>query len=570
MKRNSWITLSAIALCSTTVFAQQTRPDSGTLLEPQRQIPTLPPPGGAPTVVVPPAPPAAAFNPALRVTPTAFRIQGNTLFPESELLPLVNEYVGKPTDMEGLLKAAAAVRRYYRDRGYLLTEAYLPQQQFPAGSGTVIIRVLEARVGKVAVKVEGEGISESLAGRIVRNHLHTGDYISEYSLDKPVLLLRDLAGFDATASVEPGANVGEADITVIVKPYGPKFDGLLGVDNYGVRSAGEARAYVNANVNNLLGWGDSLNLRAQTSERQDTNLYRIGYAIPVNGYATKLGLSATRTDYSLGKQFAPLGASGDATIYGVSLTHPFIRSRSNNVLAGITLEHKDLNDDTITPPSSAERKVDTVRLSLLGNFVDNVTLGSFNSYALNYTAGKVDLDQTTFAIDQGAAGLGTAGHFSKVNIEYLRTTYVSAKGRISASLQAQLASKNLTSAEKFALGGPTGVRGYPVGEAVGDSGAVINLEYQHQLGDFGTGIPLAASVFYDWGHIKYNQDNPTGVAGANPNTENLSAAGLGLTVGGFGKYLLTTQLAWRLDRAPAGGEPDRKPRLWISLQKWLP
>jgi hemolysin activation/secretion protein len=562
--------LSAIALCTTSVFAQQTRPNSGTLLEPQRQIPTLPAPGGAPTVVVPPAPAAAAFNPAVRVTPTAFRIQGNTLFSEAELLPLVNEFVGKPTDMEGLLKAAGAVRRYYRDRGYLLTEAYLPQQQFPAGSGPVTIQVLEARVGKVAVQVEGEGISESLAGRIVRNHLHPGDYISEYSLDKPVLLLRDLAGFDATASVTPGSAVGEADITVIVKPYGPKFDGVIGLDNYGVRSAGELRGYVGANVNNLLGWGDSLNVRAQTSERQDTNLYRIGYAVPINGYATKLGLSVTKTDYALGKQFAPLGASGDATIYGISLTHPFIRSRANNVLGGITVERKDLHDDTTTPPSSAERRVDSVRLSVLGNWVDSVTMGSFNSYALNFTSGKVDLDPTTRAIDQGAAGLNTEGNFSKVNVEYLRTTYLSAKGRISAALQAQIASKNLTSAEKFALGGPTGVRGYPVGEAVGDSGAVINLEYQHQLGDFGTGIPLAASVFYDWGHIKYNENNPTGVAAANPNTENLSSAGLGFTMGTFGKYLLTTQVAWRLDRAPAGGEPDRHPRVWVSLQKWLP
>jgi hemolysin activation/secretion protein len=194
-------------------------------------------------------------------------------------------------------------------------------------------------------------------------------------------------------------------------------------------------------------------------------------------------------------------------------------------------------------------------------------MGSFNSYALNYTAGKVDLDPVTFAIDQGAVGAHTAGHFNKVNVEYLRTTYLSANARISASLQAQLASKNLTSAEKFALGGPTGVRGYPVGEAVGDSGALINLEYQHQLGDFGTGIPFAASLFYDWGHIKYNQDNILAQA---TNTENLSSLGFGFSVGGYGKYLLTTQLAWRLDRAPAGGEPDKRPRLWLSLQKWLP
>jgi hemolysin activation/secretion protein len=565
VKRTTWLTLSALTLCAAPALAQQARPDAGTLLEQQRQRPMLPQPGGAPTIVVPPAPAAAPFDNSVRVTPAAFRIQGNTLFGEAQLLPLVAQFVGKPTDMEGLLKAAADVRRFYRDRGYLLTEAYIPQQQFAAVGGTVTIQVLEARVGRVAVRVEGEGVSQAQAERIVHGHLHTGDYISEYTLDKPVLLLRDLAGFDATASVEPGANVGEADITVLVKPYGPRVDGDIGVDNFGVRSAGQVRAFADANINNLSGNGDTLKLRAQTSERNDTNLYRIGYSLPVGPYATKLGLSVARTDYALGKQFAALGATGEATIYGLSAIHPFIRSRSNNVLGALTLERKDLNDRTTTPPSNADHRVDAVRLSLLGNFVDNLTLGSFNSYALNLTHGHVDMDAATLALDQGAVGTRTAGSFNKLNLEYLRTTYVSTAGRITGSLQAQLASKNLTSAEKFALGGPYGVRGYPVGEAVGDEGAIVNLEYQHQLPGFGLGIPMSASVFYDWGHIKYNHSN---TIAANPNTETLSSAGLGFTVGTFGKYLLTTQVAWRLDRAPAS-DPDKRPRVWLSLQKWL-
>lgn len=569
MKRNTWLSLSVLALGALPALAQQTRPDSGTLLQQPRTIDILPAPGGPPAVVVPPAPPAAPVDKSIQVTPAAFHIEGSTLFSEAQLQPLVTDWVGKPTDMDGLLQAAAAVRRFYRDHGYLLTEAYLPQQQFAREGGTVVIQVLEARVGKVSVRVEGEGISESLATRIVATHLHHGDAISEYSLDKPVLLLRDLAGFDATASVEPGANVGEADITVSVKPYGPKLEGLVGVDNYGVRSAGEIRGYASANANNLTGWGDSLNVRLQTSEGTDSNLYRVGYSIPVSGYATKLGLSAARTDYALGKQFAPLGATGTADIYDLSLTHPFIRSRGNNVLGAVTLERKDLNDQLTSLQSNEDRRVDLVRLSLLGNFVDNLTFGSFNSYALNWSIGNAHLDSGAFAIDQGPSGPHTAGRFNKLNLEFLRTTYVSTAGRVNLSLQGQLSDRNLTSAEKFALGGPAGVRGYPAGEAVGDEGAIASLEYQQQLPDFGLGVPLNASVFYDWGRIKYNHNNNIGVSSLNPNAEDLSSAGLGLNVGTWGKFLFVAQLAWRLDRAPVNGDPDKKPRVWLSLQKWL-
>ena len=39
-------TRTAAALCAVSAYAQQSRPDAGTLLEPQRQLPTLPAPGG--------------------------------------------------------------------------------------------------------------------------------------------------------------------------------------------------------------------------------------------------------------------------------------------------------------------------------------------------------------------------------------------------------------------------------------------------------------------------------------------------------------------------------------------
>ena len=147
MTKKTWVAVAAATLCTFPVLAQQTRPDAGTLLEQPSQLPALPAPGGAATTRVPEAPAAAPITASVQMTPAAFRIAGNTLFSEAELQPLLADFVGKQTNMEGLLKAAQAVRRYYRDRGYLLTEAYLPEQQFAATGGTVLIQVLEARVG---------------------------------------------------------------------------------------------------------------------------------------------------------------------------------------------------------------------------------------------------------------------------------------------------------------------------------------------------------------------------------------------------------------------------------------
>lgn len=557
--------MAAMGFLVVPAFAQSVRPDAGTILETPRQIPTLPEPGGAPAVVVPPAPPAASFDRSVTLTPAAFRVQGNTLVGEAALQQVLAPFVGKRTDMAGLLQAAAAVRQYYRERGYILTEAYLPQQQFAAAGGTVTIHVLEARIGKASVRLDGTGLSLSLVEDIVRTQLPPGTPITEALLEKPVLLLRDLAGFDAVADVQPGAQPGEADIVVAVKPNGQRYSALVGVDNFGVRSAGDVRGYVDAEALNLAGRGDVLSARVQLGEHSDNNLYRIGYSSTLGGHATRLGAQFARTEYALGKQFAALGAFGNAEVLSVNATHPFVRTRALNVFGALALERKELTDRTTTPASSVDRQVDAVRLSVLGNFVDRMAGNSFSSYALSLTQGRLELDPVALALDQGAFGLDTAGSFRKLNLEYLRTTYFSASDRITLGVQAQAASRNLTSAEQISLGGPSGVRGYPVGEGVGDTGGILNLEYRHQFAPLGP-VPLAASVFYDWGHVKFHQD---GTPFAAPESQTLGSAGFGLTAGNWGNYLASVQLAWRTTSAAPASDPDRKPRVWLSVQKWL-
>jgi hemolysin activation/secretion protein len=545
-------------------FSQAVRPDAGTVLEPSRQIPALPAPGGAP-IVVPPAPPAAPFDRSVAVTPAGFRIQGNTLVSEAELQQAVAPFVNRRTDMAGLLEAAAAVRKVYRDRGYILTEAYLPQQQFAASGGTVAIQVLEARIGKVSSRVEGQGPSPALVQAIVHANLRSGDAVTEAGLERPILLLRDLRGFDATAEVLPGANPGEADIVVMVKPAGKPYGALLGADNHGPRPAGQVRAYAELEGNNLAGHGDILSGRVQLSDDSGNRLYRLGYSAALGGHATRLGIQLARAEYALGRQFAALGATGDAQVIGISATHPFIRTRKQNLIGSVAFERKDLDDRITTPAFASDRRVDALRFSALGNFVDDWTGNAFTSYAVSLTHGRLRLDPGSFALDQGVGGLRTAGTFQKLNVELQRATWFSVRDRITVGLQGQAASKNLTSAEQFSLGGPNGVRGYPVSEGIGDSGVLATVEYRHQF-DAIAGVPLGAGVFYDWGRVKFNEG---GAPFPGPDSQVLSSAGVGLTAGTPGNYLLSLQVAWRTRSVQPASDPDRRPRVWLSLQKWL-
>ena len=96
---------------------------------------------------------------------------------------------------------------------------------------------------------------------------------------------------------------------VIVKSSGPKVEGLVGADNFGARSAGQNRVFAAANWNNPTGRGDVLSVRVQAADRKDSELFRLAYSTTLTSAATKVGVSAMRTEYSLGKQFEALGAT---------------------------------------------------------------------------------------------------------------------------------------------------------------------------------------------------------------------------------------------------------------------
>ena len=564
-----WSSALAMGICLPALSQPVQRPDAGSLQEPQRQIPLLPRPG-APLIGLPDVKPALPLPDTVRLAPAAFRFEGNSVFDSQTLAALLTEHVNQPSNLAKLTEAAGLVSRFYRSRGYLLTEAYLPEQTFQATGGTVTIAVIEARIGKVLVQVEGDHGSSSFARRVANANLLPGALITEYLLDKPVLLLRDLAGVDASATVQPGDAPGQADVVVSIRAEGRKVSGSAGFDNAGARAAGSAHAAGNLNVSNLLGRGDLFSLRAQLSDASRSSLYRLAYAVPVNAQGTQLTLAAVRTDYALGRQFAALGATGKADILNASLTHPFIRSRENNLYGLLSLEHKKFTDLIARPANESERRIASARFGLLGNFVDDAAgAGGSSSYALTATRGRLKLDAVSEGFDQGFGGPQSAGAFSKLNLEFQRAQFFANPSSIHVNFQVQLASRNLASAEKMSLGGSTGVRAYPVGEAIGDTGLLINLEYRYQLPAPMTlaGQPVSLAAFYDYGTVRFNQD-ATALAG--PNRVALGAVGVGALAGRVNHFLITTYLAWRTTAiGPSTGDPDRSPRAWVSAQKWF-
>ena len=143
------------------------------------------------------------------------------------------------------------------------------------------------------------------------------------------------------------------------------------------------------------------------------------------------------------------------------------------------------------------------------------------------------------------------------------------------SVNGQFASKNLTSAEKFSLGGPSGVRAYPTGEALGDYGYVIQAEARYLVPGLKLGPgDVTVSGFWDQGFVtickNYVQVLCSVPVAQNVNKRGLSGYGVGASVGKDGNFVVRASAAWRNEEnSPQADTSSRIPRVWVQAIKWF-
>ena len=553
------VSLAGAGFAMTPVYAAPIpRPDAGSVLDTVKQPREAIKP--APAIDVPAAPQAAQkVAPGFKVTVSQFKVTGMTVYPESELLALVSDQVGKELDLEGLNGVTEKIAAYYRKNGYFLAQAYLPKQEIR--DGVVEIVVLEGHVGEVKLRMdESARLRESRAQDILSG-IQPGDLIKEKTLERSLLLLNDTPGATVKSTLQPGAKVGEADVVVDLGDDGRMVTGSVDADNWGSRFTGSNRLGASLNLNNPTGFGDLLTLRAQTSESSGSPMGRVAYTLPVGSEGTKVGVSYARLNYTLGKDFAALRANGNATVASAYVLHPFIRSRNLNLFVLAGLDDKKLQDRVDSTLSVEDKKLSMYKLGVSGDFRDDVFGGSLNSFSAVVSGGNVNISQlAVLAFDQSVLGHKTAGTFSKLNYEYQRVQSLVENTSLYVSLSGQMASKNLVSAEKFALGGPNGVRAYPVGEAAADQGTLLNAELRWNMPD----TDLMFNGFIDIGTAKLNSKPLITDVG---NTRNIWGYGLGVNLAKQGDYLVRTSIAWRGNNNLPLADVDRKPRAWIQLSK---
>jgi hemolysin activation/secretion protein len=515
----------------------------------QGPLPPQPQPSDAAVLpAIPAAPPAQPVRRGPSVVLKAVEISGNTLVDSDSLLAELGEVAGKSFDMAGLNALTDRIEARYRLAGYPFTQAFLPPQDLK--EGVLRIAVIEGRFG--AVRAVGKGALPAGAQPFLDHALKPGEPIANKILERTLLILDDQPGMKVRPLIRPGARQGEADLEVNVERVS-YVSGELGLDNTGARSTGEYRARTAVFINSPFQYGDKISLNALYTN-EDMWLGSVDYETPLGASGLRGQIGLAHTNYQLGAQFSSLDAKGYADIATARLSYPLVRSQATNVLLSVAYQHKELEDRYASTGTIRKKRSEGVPVAIQFDRRDTFFGGGVTYGSLTWLPGYMNLDGDTAALDRITAR--TEGRFNKTNLDIARIQDLSGPLTAYVRYSGQWTTKNLDSSEKFNLGGFYGVRAYPLGEGVGDTGWFAQLELRYAVG------AVTPFVFHDLGRSDIN---------ANPWDARSSArrkiAGTGVGVRSYvDQWSFDATIAWASQGGQATSEDvDRNPRIFAML-----
>jgi hemolysin activation/secretion protein len=546
--------LAALALAGYVVSAgaqQPPLPDAGRIQEQLR--PPEPPRKPAPAEIRIQRPPG---DPKVQTPPVhvaSFRVRGATVFPEADLQRLLGEPRRSMTLAE-LQTLVERINEHYRRHGYLVARAIIPPQD--VRDGVVEVRVVEGRYERIEIANASE-MSEARI-RATVGALREDAVVHGPTLERSVLLLSDLAGIQPKATLEPAAQPGYTNLMMEIVPTRP-YDFDATVDNGGSRFTGRYRLSAGASWNSPRQIGDRATLRYVTSGEK-LNSLRLGYETPVGTSGLRANAFGAYTPYELGEDFEDLDATGWSRSFGAGLGYPVIRSSDLNLRAQVGAEHRALKDRIGAFEIENEKRLAIVQWGATGDFRDALLGGAISAFQALVSNGKLNL-RSPGLVETDQATARAEGNFYKAVLGFQRQQRIAEPLRLTLNYTAQVAGDNLDSSEKFSVGGLTGVRAYPPGEAAGDDVHFAQAELRYSAGAV-YGGQLTPVAFFDYAQSRINHRTWEGFTG--DNFRELAGWGAGLEWTLTGQYFARGWYARKIGNEPATADRDRKDRVWLQ------
>jgi len=512
---------------------------------------TLPPVDATPAKPAEAPPPSTAGS-DITFTLTSLTIEGATAFSQDDLRSDYQQYLGTTISLATLNDIADKITVRYRNAGYILSRAVIPQQRIEGGN--VTIRVVEGYVSNVEFSGLEEGEKPGLVADMAA-HITEDKPLNAKTLERYLLLMQDLPGEGARAILKPSeVEGGGADLVIAVTHKA--IDATGTVDNRGTRYVGPTQFGLTASANNQLGWYERTQVHGVlTGENNELHYGQITHEEMLDSDGTKLSLSYSHTNSHPSFKLRPFDIESQDNDYSAAVSHPFQRSRTANFYTTGTIEVRETAADALGTELYQDR-LRVLRVNNAYDFVDDGAAVNRISSTLSKGLGWND-DSANMRRSRGNG----RPDFFKAEAQASRLQPIDSSFNFYAAASGQMSADTLLASEEFALGGTSFGSAYDPSELSGDSGAAVRAELQYNReGDWSVVPTYQLYSFWDYGKV-WQRDIP----GAR-DQPSLASAGFGLRFNADVPLSGGLEFAMPLTKyVTANGADGRAPRAFFSL-----
>ena len=512
---------------------------------PQTQVPETPPTQGQPLLM------------DTKVTIRKLQIEGGTVYPLAETAKAYEPLIGHETNLAQLIEATRGITRRYQQDGYLLSYAFLPQQDFENG----LVRVVLVEGYIKDYQQSGDIGSVSAYVDKLANKLLAERPLTRKTFERYTTLMGRIPGVTLQAQVPPpGTTDGgtRMQITASRKPFTSSMS--MTDDN-----RGGLQALLTGTSNSQTSMGEQLNISGLFPPGEDKeHYYRVGYSQFINAEGTQLALAAERyrADPNANLQLDggfELKPHQSIDRYSIGLSHPLVASPTESLTLGTRLYAVD----------------QTTRYKLVGYPQRFDIETNLRALAFEGDWRKSDTRQLRIlsaGLYQGINGLGARTHSDfeglKPDLDFFRLRlsgvqsdkfFDNWQGVLSGAFY--WSNDTLPDSERATFGGQNFGRGYPDDQGSGDKGWGVAYEFNYSYNRAGDWVRiLQPYVVFDRAKSWFN-DLPV-------KSNDMSSAAVGLRFGDNKYYNIALEAAKPMSDI-ALDSFNRRPRYTLSFSYQL-
>ncbi|MBT6537300.1 MAG: ShlB/FhaC/HecB family hemolysin secretion/activation protein, partial [Rhodospirillaceae bacterium] len=299
--------------------------------------------------------PAADGDDEVEFTLAAVSLLGVVTLSAEDLAPSYEDYLARVVTTADAAEIANQITAIYRREGYALSRAFVPPQTID--TGVLTVQVAEGSVTEVVFEgIDDAPVDLAPYARAIREERP----LTLDTLERNILLMGDLPGISVARSDldEDEEGSGAFRLTVVVD-Y-DAVDGTAYADNRGTPSVGRLQSWLSGGTNSLLGLGERLQAGLFTVPNQPEELLykEVSYLQPLGSAGTEALVSASHSAIDAGSSSGELNTESESYRFSLRLSHPIIRSRTENLWINGFAEYRNAEEDQ----SGAENFDDRLRV----------------------------------------------------------------------------------------------------------------------------------------------------------------------------------------------------------------